>query len=97
MTRFHSGFTRWMEQRLLREDPDDLIEAIGILARTEGLPSDVADFVAAMTGTTTSDVIAAYKTDNTAWARTQAVFDRPDLTALDDHLDTIAHCLRPEH
>ncbi|MFE3455135.1 hypothetical protein ACFXJ8_40065 [Nonomuraea sp. NPDC059194] len=96
MTRFHSGFTRWIEQRLLHEDPDDLAEAIGVLARAEGLSPDVADLVAAMTGTTISDVIAAYKTDNTEWARTQATFDRSDLAALDDHLDMIARCSQPE-
>ncbi|ACZ86572.1 hypothetical protein [Streptosporangium roseum] len=92
MTRFRSGFTRWIEQRLLRDDPDDLIEAIGFLARTEGLSPDVAEHVATMTGTMTSDVVAAYQADNTEWASTQATFDHPDLTALDDHLDTVAYC-----
>jgi hypothetical protein len=92
VTRFDSGFTCWTEQRLLGEDPDDLTEAIGFLARTEGLSPDVADHVATMTGTLTSDVIAAYQADNTEWAAIQATFDRPDLTALDDHLDTVARC-----
>jgi hypothetical protein len=91
VTRFHSGFTRWIEQRLLPEDPDDLTEAIGFLARTEGLSPEVAEHVATMTGTRTSDVIAAYQADNTAWADTQATFDRPDLAALDDHLDAVAY------
>ncbi|MEQ4718998.1 hypothetical protein [Nonomuraea sp. B19D2] len=81
VTRFHSGFTRWIEQRLLREDHDDLTEAIGFLARTEGLSPDVVDHVATMTGTTVSDVIAAYQADNTAWAGTQAAFDRSYLAA----------------
>ncbi|MFC4122805.1 hypothetical protein [Nonomuraea zeae] len=92
MTRFGSGFTCWIEQRLLREDRDDLTEAIGFLARTEGLSLDVAEHVATMTGTTASDVIAAYKADNSKWAGTQATLDRPDLAALDDHRDTIATC-----
>ncbi|WP_043633820.1 hypothetical protein [Nonomuraea candida] len=92
MTRFHSGFTRWIERRLLCEDADGLTEAIGFLARTQGLSPDVADQVAAMTGTSAGDVIAAYRADNTAWAGTQATFDRPDLTALDAHLDAVASC-----
>lgn len=96
MTRFTSGFTRWIEKRLLHDDPDDLIEAIGFLARTEGLSPDVADHVATMTGTMASDVIAAYRGDNTEWAGTQATFDRPDLAALDDHLDTVVYCRHPD-
>ncbi|MEV4867732.1 hypothetical protein [Streptomyces syringium] len=87
---FHSGFTRWIEQRIAPEDRDDNIEVFGVLARACGLTAEVADVVAAMTGTTVGDVVAAYKTDNTEWARTQAVFDRPDLVALEAHLDTIA-------
>ncbi|WP_370423126.1 hypothetical protein AB8O64_32290 [Streptomyces sp. QH1-20] len=87
---FHSGFTRWIEQRIAPEDRDDHIEVFGVLARVYGLTADVADVVAAMTGTTVGDVVAAYKADNTEWARTQAVFDRPDLVALEAHLDTIA-------
>lgn len=94
---FHSGFIDWIRQRLLaRDDSDDLVEVIGYLARTQGLPHDVADLVAAMTGTTIAEVIAAYQADNTAWAGTQAIFDRPELTALEEHLATIAHCHRPD-
>ena len=86
---FHSGFTRWIEQRMDPEDRDDSIEVFGVLARAYYLTEDVADVVAAMTGTTIGEVIAAYKVDNTEWARTQAVFDQPDLAALEAHLDTI--------
>lgn len=98
----HSGFTDWIRRRLPAaprpqgDDSDDLVEVIGYLARTQGLPHDVADMVAAMTGTTVAEVTAAYRADNTAWAGAQAVFDRPDLAALDEHLATIAHCHQPD-
>ncbi|NBE98936.1 hypothetical protein FE391_37635 [Nonomuraea sp. KC401] len=82
-TRFHSGFTRWIEQRLLREDHDDLTEAIGFLARTRGLSPGVADHIATTTGTTVSDVLAVFQAGNTTWAATQAAFDRSGLAALD--------------
>ncbi|MFI7453494.1 hypothetical protein ACIBQX_38810 [Nonomuraea sp. NPDC049714] len=80
MARFHSGFTCWIEQRLLREDPDDLTEAIGALARTEGLSPQVADHVAAMSGTTSKDVVTTCQGDDTECAGAPETFDRPDLT-----------------
>lgn len=86
---FRSGFTRWIEQRADPADRDGSIEVFGVLARTCGLSGDVADLIAAMTGTTADEVVAAYKADNTEWARTQAVFDQPDLAALEAHLDAI--------
>ncbi|MBB5120550.1 hypothetical protein AF335_11515 [Streptomyces eurocidicus] len=89
---FRSGFTRWIEQRTPsggRADGTADIEVYGVLARAYGLTNDVAELVAAMTGTTVGEVVAAYKADNTEWARTQAVFDGPDLMALDAHLDAL--------
>lgn len=94
---FHSGFIDWIRRRLLAgDDSDDLVEVIGYLARTQGLPHDVADLVAAMTGTTIAEVVAAYRADNTAWTGTQAIFDRPELAALEEHLTAIAHCHQPD-
>lgn len=89
---FRSGFTRWMEERTspgARDDGTADIEVYGVLARAYGLTDDVAEMVAAMTGTTVGEVVAAYKADNTEWARAQAVFDGPDLLPLDAHLDAI--------